>query len=129
MTNELRRVYLNNEPFLHDEDAKLFTHEMDRTRTLTEEDLERGGGIHLASLRVVSVKGIAWYLDERLRELRRVAEPTTVLTYDQFDLLPERDQALSIPKGAAFKRAMKKEKAYRVEQQRLHDADSDCERG
>lgn len=44
MTNELRRVYLNNEPFLHDEDAKLFTHEMDRTRTLTEEDLERGGG-------------------------------------------------------------------------------------
>lgn len=128
MPNQLARFYLNNEAWLYDGTRRLFTHEGDGTRKLTEEDVQLQG-IHIASLMIVCVKGKAWYYDDRLQELRRVGEPTMVLTFEQFNLLSEPERALSIPKGPSFKRAMEKEAAYRAQRLRLNDADADSVRG
>lgn len=73
------------------------------------------------------IKGYPYYRDERLREFLRVGGPNVALSYDQFDLLPEKDQKLSIPRGEAFRKAMAKERAY-WKRKLDADADSDSDR-
>ncbi|WP_156827199.1 hypothetical protein [Hyphomicrobium zavarzinii] len=121
--NELKRYYLNNEPWLTDDAMKVFQHEMERSKRLRAEELSVRG-VHLASLKVVLIKGYPYYHDERLKEFRRVGGPHMVLTYQQFELLDEKDQRLIIPTGDAFKKAMAKERAFwRREKERHADSD------
>lgn len=121
MAKELRRIYLDNVPWLADDGESLFRSEHDPDETLPFEDVQRRG-IHLASLRIVVIKGYPYYDDERLKQFRRVGEPTFILEYDQFDLLPEEDQQVTIPRGDEFRKVMAKEKAY---WNRLRARDSD----
>lgn len=111
MGNQLYNVYLDNEAWICDPDAKTFTGLVDRGRTLTFAEAE-AKGLHLATLLIVTVKGYPYYYDERLKEMRRVGEPSFVLTFDQYDLIPERNRKMTVPTGEAFKRVMAKEKAF-----------------
>jgi hypothetical protein len=126
MAKELRRVYLDNDPWLADEENRVFRDERDTPETIPFEDGPKRG-FHYSSLRIVVIKGYPYYDDERLKQFRRVGEPSFVLTYDQFDLLPEGDRRLTIPRGEAFKKVMAKEKAYW--KRRRHDAEADKGRG
>jgi hypothetical protein len=126
MVKQLSRDYLNNELWVCDEENKVFYKPANKETKVSFEQVEREGR-HLASLQITVIKGYPYYHDERLREFRRVGAPHVVLTYDQFDLLPEKDQKLSVPTGDAFMKVMAKEKAYW--NRRQQDADADCTRG
>lgn len=65
-------------------------------------------------------------MDDRLREFRRVGEPSFVLDYDQFDPLPDEDQRVTIPRGDAFRKVMAKEQGY---WKRVRERDADSDRG
>lgn len=127
MGKELHRVYLNNEPWIYDDDNKVFWKVGDASLGVPFELVEREGR-HIASLLIVAIKGYPYYQDERLREFRRVGEPSFVLTYEQFNLLPEKDRRLTVPTGDAFRQVMKKEAAY-WKRRRQQDADADGGRG
>ena len=101
MGKETYSVYLDNEPWVYDPETKVFSRLEDRNTRVGVADVERQG-MHVASLLIVAIRGYPYYHDERLREFRRVGEPTIILTYDQYDLLPEDGQRLSVPQGEAF---------------------------
>ncbi len=96
MAMELRRVYLDNVPWLADDGNCMFLNERDASEAIPFDDVSKRG-FHLASLRIVVIKGYPYYDDERLKEFRRVGEPSFVLSYDQFDLLSEALQRLTLP--------------------------------
>lgn len=104
-------VYLDNEKWLFDGTDRDFC-KFDGTKTrLAAGEVERSG-LHFAHLEIAVIKGYPYYNDTRLREFRRVGEPAFVITYDQFDLLDEKDQQLTFPIGETFKKVMAKETAY-----------------
>ena len=116
-------VYLDNEKWLFDARDKGFS-KFDGSKTkLGVGDVERLG-LHFAHLEIALIKGNPYYNDTRLREFRRVGEPAFVIAYDQFDLLPEKDQRLTFPTGEAFKKVMAKEMAY-WKRRRHRDTDGD----
>lgn len=121
MEKEYRRVFLDNVPWLADDGAAVFRSEHNLVETVPFDDLSRNG-LHLASLRITVIKGYPYYHDERLKEFRRVGEPSFVLDYEQFDLLPEEDQHITVPCGEEFRKVMAKEKAY---WKRRRDRDGD----
>ena len=122
MGEQLSNVYLDNEPCLFDAERQVFLSvNFQVLLTMDEAALK---GKHVANLEVVVIKGYPCYHDERLKEFRRVGEPTFVLDYEQFDLLPEEDRKVFIPRGDAFKKVMAKERRYWTRQQK-RDADSD----
>lgn len=124
MERELSNTYLDNEPCLFDAERRVFlSADFKVLLTAGEAALQ---GKHVANLRIVVIKGYPCYHDERLKEFRRVGEPTFVLDYDQFDLLPQEDQKITIPRGESFKKVMAKEKAH---WKRLRKRDADSERG
>lgn len=125
MAKEYRRVYLDNAPWLADDGEAVFRSERDLDETVPFDDVARKG-LHLASLRITVIKGYPYYHDERLKEFRRVGEPSFVLDYEQFDLLPEEDQRIAIPRGEEFTKVMAKEKAY---WKRRRDREADGDRG
>ncbi|HEX2842059.1 hypothetical protein [Hyphomicrobium sp.] len=105
------RAYLDNDLYLADAQDGVFVDPEKQAQVMTAEEAARIGK-HVSNLRIVVIKGYPYYDDERLKEFRRVGEPSFVLTYDQFDLLPERDQRLTIPRGEEFRKVMEKEASY-----------------
>lgn len=55
--SELKRYYLNNDPWLSDNDLQVFQDERDSSRTLQFDDLAKQG-LHMASLNIVVIKGL-----------------------------------------------------------------------
>lgn len=121
--NELLRCYLDNELWHCDSQAQQFIHP-DDSKSILSFALVENVGVHVANLKIVTIKGYPYYHDERLKEFRRVGRPTCILSYDQFDLIPEKDRTLTIPRGEEFRRVMAKEKGYWERRQK--DAERGC---
>ena len=130
MLRQLVACYLDNELWHCDSVGEVFHGATSQNTGVTQTFEEVAGkGAHVSSFQIVLIKGYPYYHEERLRELRRVGNGAFILSYEQFDLLPEKDRKLGIPEGAALKAALVKEKAYWLRKERRAEADDDSERG
>lgn len=104
-------VFLDNEKWVYDARDQRFEKGDGSGIRLEMGDIQRRG-YHLAHLEIALIRGYPYYHDVRLREFRRVGEPSFSLGYDQFDLLPEQNRVLKFPTGERFRNVMRKEAEY-----------------
>lgn len=81
---ELTRFYINNVPYLFDPERQTFTHESDRTATLTQDDVRDTSRYHVAQLEIVDISGTLYYHEPDWKQFRRVGPPYDTLSFDAF---------------------------------------------
>jgi len=117
----LKWAYVDNEQHLYDPEKQEFTRE-GKTVDLEE---ARKKGMHVSSLLAVKLVGRLFYMDERLREFRRIGDPSERKTYDDYDELVDRGITLEIPSREEFRKLMVVERELIRE---LTDPDADNDR-
>lgn len=118
----LKWAYVDNEQYLYDPEKQEFTRE-GRSVDLEE---ARKNGMHVSSLLAVKLVGRLFYMDERLREFRRIGDPSERKTYDDYDELVDRGISLEIPSREEFRKLMVVERELMRE---LTEPEADNERG
>lgn len=116
-------IFVDNEVHLHDPEKGEFV--KNDGNKLSLEDVERSG-MHLAHYRIVEIQGKLFYMDERLKELRRVGNGSESMSFDDYDVLDSKGVRLTVPKGKRFKKLMKGERELL---ERMVGGDADNDRG